>query len=54
MVQTDNNNIPWEVRSVLPFAAWIDRHPRISNVLLWLMGFACLWAVLTYNFTTNI
>lgn len=53
MVQKENN-IPWEVRIILPCAAWVDRHPRISNALLWVMCAACFWAALTYNFTTHI
>ena len=54
MVQKENNNIPWEVRIILPCASWIDRHPRITNLFLWAMCAACFWAALTYKFTTHI
>ena len=30
---------------------WADEHPRMSNVLLWLMGLAVAWVVFTYEFT---
>ena len=30
---------------------WLDRHPRTSSVLLWLMGAALVYVVFTYNFT---
>lgn len=30
---------------------WIDRHPRTSSALLWLMAAALMYAVFTYNFT---
>lgn len=33
------------------FFAWIDRNPRTSSALLWLMAAALICAIFTYNFT---
>ena len=36
------------------FFAWIDRNPRTSSALLWLMAAALFYFALTYNFTTTL
>lgn len=33
------------------FFSWIDRHPRTSSALLWLMVAALVWVVFSYDFT---
>ena len=40
-----------EIRYIVPFADWMDRHPLLTNTLLILMGIALLWVILTYEFT---
>lgn len=49
-----DGKLPWEVTSIIPFAAWLDKHPALENILLWIMGTALAYAVWTYDFTTNI
>ena len=31
--------------------AWLDRHPRTSSALLWLLGLLLAWTVFNYRFT---
>ena len=33
---------------------FIDQHKTLTNIILFLEALAALYAVLTYNFTTNI
>jgi len=33
---------------------FIDQHKTLSNIILFLEALAALYAVITYNFTTNI
>lgn len=47
------NVIPDDVLLILPFAAWIDRHPYLTNAILAIETVALIMAVLTYNFTTK-
>lgn len=47
-------NTPAELRelgALAPLFEWIDRHPRASSALLWIMAAALAWAVFTYDFT---
>lgn len=30
---------------------WVDEHPTLSNIFLWLMALGLIWAVFTYEFT---
>lgn len=43
-----------EIRDIIPFADWMDSHPRIANFILWLMAIALMYAVVNYEFTTTI
>lgn len=52
--QEADREIPTDVRMVVPFAAWIDRHPMVANVIIGLGIVALCWVVLTYDFTTRI
>lgn len=36
------------------FLQWMENHKKISDFILWLEIIALIWAVFTYNFTTNI
>ena len=49
-----NEELPAIVRCIVPFAGWLNRHPRIFNFILIIEGLALLWMVLTYDFTTRI
>lgn len=44
---------PFEIRCIMPFAEWLDKHPTIHNVLLVLMGIAMAFAAFFYEFTTK-
>ena len=40
-----------ELRLIVPMAGWMDRHPKLTNVLI-VVGIAALaWVVFTYEFT---
>lgn len=40
-----------ELRLIVPFAGWIDRHPLLTNVVI-AIGIAVLaWVVFNYEFT---
>jgi hypothetical protein len=52
--QEASREIPTDVRMVVPFAGWIDRHPMVANVIIVLGIVALCWVVLTYDFTTRI
>lgn len=36
------------------FLQWMNNHKKLSDIILWLEIIALIWAVFTYNFTTNI
>lgn len=46
-----SGNIPMEIRMIVPFAGWIERHPRMSNLLIIVGLLALAWVVFTYDFT---
>lgn len=50
----DMEKLPTSVRALIPFASWFDRHPVLMNVILWIEAIALLYAVLMYDFTTNL
>lgn len=52
--QKASREIPTDVRMVVPFAGWMDRHPVLTNVIIGLGIVALCWVVLTYDFTTRI
>ncbi len=57
MKTTSNTTPAHELAQFGPLAAffaWIDRNPRTSSALLWLMAAALLYFALTYNFTTTL
>jgi len=35
------------------FFMWMEKYPRLSNVILWIEAIALAWVVFTYDFTTN-
>ena len=45
------SQIPMEIRLIVPFAGWIERHPRLSNLLIVIGLLALVWVVFTYEFT---
>lgn len=36
---------------IVPFAAWLDRHPAIANIIIGIMALALAYAVFSYEFT---
>ena len=40
-----------ELQMIVPCAAWLDRHPTIANIIIWIMALALAYAVFTYEFT---
>jgi hypothetical protein len=50
----ERDEIPMEIRMIVPFAEWLDRHPTCFNLILWLMGAALVYTVWTYDFTTSL
>ncbi len=40
-----------EIRMIVPFAAWLDRHPAIANIIIGIMALALAYAVFSYEFT---
>ena len=49
-----NNAIYKELWMIAPLFMWLDRHPVISNIMLWIEGLLLAYVVFTYNFTTYI
>ena len=47
----ENKSIYREFGPLAGLFAWIDRNPRMSSALLWLMAAALAWAVWSYEFT---
>jgi hypothetical protein len=45
------SDIPAEIRYIVPFASWMDRHPVITNIIIVIMALALAYAVFTYEFT---
>lgn len=41
-----------ELGPITPLIQWIDKHPVLSNVILWLEVVALALSVLFYDFTT--
>ena len=54
-LSTDGNAPAINYGAVIPgldwLFCWLDRHPRTSSALLWLMSAALAWAVWSYEFT---
>lgn len=50
----EKDEIPMEIRMIVPFAEWFDRHPTCFYLILWLMGAAMAYVVWAYEFTTHI
>ena len=40
-----------EIRLIVPFAGWMDRHPRLTNAIIIAGLLAFAWIVLSYEFT---
>ena len=47
------NAIYNELWTIAPFFKWMDRHPTLSNIILWIEAIVAFLAVYTYDFTTN-
>lgn len=50
----DNQNDYMKLGSLGYLFKFIDEHSLLANVILFVEVVALFWAVLTYNFTTNI
>ena len=48
------SDIPAEIRYIVPFAGWMERHPKVMNVIFVIEAVAVALAVFFYDFTTNI
>jgi hypothetical protein len=48
------DEIPMSVRCIIPFAGWLEKHPRISTLIYIIEAIAMMYMVLTYDFTTHI
>ena len=48
-----NQTIPMEIRCIVPFAAWIERHPVIFNIILTIETIIMVLGIFFYDFTTN-
>lgn len=40
-----------EIKMIVPFAVWLDRHPTIANIIIGIMALALAYAVFSYEFT---
>lgn len=47
----ENKSIYREFGPLAALFVWIDRNPRTSSALLWLMAAALVYAVFSYDFT---
>ena len=50
----EKDEIPFEIRCIVPFAGWMVRHPKIVNAIIIIEAIALAYVVMTYNFTTKI
>lgn len=51
---SNNEAIYRELWMIAPFFKWMDRHPTLSNVLLYIEALAAMYAVFNYHFTTYL
>ena len=47
-----NKKAPIEVRAIIPFVDWLDRHPAAHKAMLILLGAAIAVVAFFYDFTT--
>ena len=52
-MQKKTNDLPAEVRLVVPFAEWVDKHPKMVKFILFVEFLAVIGTALCYNFTTK-
>ena len=50
----EKDEIPMSIRCIIPFASWLNKHPKVFNTILIIEAIALMIAVITYNFTTKI
>ena len=50
----EKDEIPMSIRCILPFAGWLNKHPKLTNTILIIEAIALAYVVLTYDFTTRI
>lgn len=48
-----NQTIPTEIRFIVPFTAWSEKHPILMNIIFAIEAVIMFLIVLFYNFTTN-
>lgn len=51
MEKNISNNYSNELRYIVPFASWLDRHPTATNIIIWVMLLALVYVVFSYEFT---
>lgn len=42
-----------ELEPMAFFFAWVDKHKRLIDTILWVEVAVIVWVVLNYHFTTN-
>ena len=47
------DDIPLSVRCIVPFAGWMSRHPKLTNLIIVIELLALAYVAFTYDFTTN-
>lgn len=50
----EKDEIPMSIRCILPFAGWLNKHPKVFNAILIIEAIALAYVVFTYDFTTRI
>ena len=50
----EKDEIPMSIRCILPFAGWLNKHPKVFNAILIIEAIILAYVVLTYDFTTRI
>lgn len=50
----EKDEIPMSIRYIVPFAGWLNKHPKVFNTILIIEAIALAYVVFTYDFTTKI
>ncbi len=50
----NTNDIPAEIRYIVPFVGWMERHPILMNIIFIIEAIAVALTIFFYDFSTNI
>ena len=50
----EEDEIPMSIRCIVPFAGWLNKHPKVFNAILIIEAIILAYVVFTYDFTTRI